>query len=409
MAEGEEIDSLLVRLGLDADKEEFNEANSMFNGLKTTALQVGAVIGGGIGFQKLTTGFAEATEEIGRFADRFSTTPEFVDALGFAMSQIGGDADEAFGSIEKVANLIEDTEWGDIPSDAFRVAGFDPLMLEGVTSVAEAYERISDAVDGLSPEEARRSLKALGFGDTEIDLFTGTGGESLRNLIAEGMDLGTINREMTEQGKEFNKATGRLGKSMDSLSKNMSTLFMDDLVDTVNDIAEFLKNNLEEITGFFESALPWLEKTAVGVLTLVAIQSGRAGGGALLRGLGSRSGVAGLAIAAGAGVLEVGNRFDRETERLREQGQEEEARRREQHAMRSIGGSGGAFMMGLPSDVRPDTPVSGGGTNVKNEINVDARGSTNPSETRRQAEKGMEAYINRLSENTIIDVENPFK
>src|SRR5690625_5048346 len=117
---GEVIDSLLVRLGLETDAKDFREANALFDGVRTKALQFGAVIGAGLGVQNLTFGFAKAKAELGAFADVYGVTAQFVDSLGYAFEQVEGDAGDAFTSIKRVRDLMEATEWGEIPSDAFR-------------------------------------------------------------------------------------------------------------------------------------------------------------------------------------------------------------------------------------------------------------------------------------------------
>src|SRR5690625_3034589 len=287
----EVIDSLLVRLGLESDEKDFREASAMFDNVRRSALQFGAVIGAGLGVQNLTFGFARAKDELGKFADTYGTTAQFVDSLGYALDQSGGSARDAFCSIKRIRDLLEATEWGEVSSEAFRVAGFDPYMLQGVTDVAEAYERLSEATQGLSTEEARRALSSLGFGDAEIQLFR-QGPDGLKRLLEESESYARVTEEMTEQAARFSTSLTNLSKAAEGVSNEFSALILDDFSDTMQAAADFLRENRGEIASFFEKALPYLEATAVGIGTLVALQGGRSLFGKL-------GGVAGLARSGG--------------------------------------------------------------------------------------------------------------
>lgn len=405
MAEGEEIDSLFVRLGLDSDKEEFDEADAMFSNLKTTALQFGAVIGGGVGLGALANNFADTTEEMGRFAERFSVPIEFVDELGFAFQQVGGDADMAFESIRKMSDLIEDTEWGDIPSDAFREVGFDPMLLEGIKTGAEAYERIADAVKSLPTEERRRrALSHLGFGETEIDLFTGTGGESFRSLMAEGRDLSVISSGMAEQGKEFNKASGRMAKAVDSLTKEFTSLFIDDFTEVLNEIADLLRENLVPMKDFMKTYMPFMKGAALAIGSLLSLELAKKTAGILGNIKSGKTGLVGLLAGLGYMAFSDEEIKERSIDPLLEligMGGDDKKRRRSPSTLE--------FDPSRP-DLPPqnlDEPRSGRSGDVN--INVDARGATSPEEVRRRVAEGGNEIIKRLSENTQLDVEGVLK
>lgn len=393
---GEEIDSLFVRLGLQQDEDEFKKADNMFRSLKTKALQFGAAIGSGIGLNELTFGFANATEKAGRFARIFSTTPEFIDALGFALQQSGGDAEEAYSSIEKVANLIENTDWGNVPSDAFRVAGFDPMMLQGVRSIAEAYERIASANDNLSSEASRRSLSALGFGQTEIDLFTAKGSDSLKSLIGEGLDFSVVTSEMTKQGKEFNSSVGKLSKSVEGVARSFSSMFIDDLTGSIDSLTDIIRENNESILSFLSDALPYLEATAVGIGALVAAQVGKKGLGLLL------SPKKYAPVLAASGLYAIAK--DDDVQDLVTDPNRSNLNKLVDSLVSKVVPS-----EKLPPEVQRRIQERNSSSGVTNNISVDARGSSNPSDVESAARRGVESVINKLSEQTIRDMETPIK
>lgn len=386
---GEVIDSLLVRLGLETDAKDFREAQSMFDGVRRSALQFGAVIGAGLGVRELTFGFASAKDELGKFAEVYGTTAQFVDSLGYALAQSGGNARDAFGSIKRIRDLLEATEWGEVASDAFRVAGFDPYLLRGVTDASEAYERLAEAVQGLSQEDARRALSALGFGDAEIRLFR-QGPAGFQALIAEGESYARVTKEMTEQAARFQTSLTSLTKSVDGLGNELSSLVLDDFSEAMQRAADYLRENRSEIAGFFADALPWLEKTAVGIATLVALQGGK-------RALGYLGAAAGsLPIVAAGMVLATAWEKSAELDQHNDIGE--------------LGTSGGLDALNILSGAPVPMPsTSAPSVRTENHITVDARGASDPAAVEAAGQRGVEKALQRAAESAVNDLRTPVR
>lgn len=419
---GDVIDSLLVRLGLDTDEKDFQETSSLFSGVRTAALQFGAAIGAGLGLRELTFGFASAKDELGKFSDVFGVSAQFVDSLGFALDRSGGRAEDAFGSIERMRDLLESTEWGEIPSDAFRVAGFDPMLLQGVTSVAEAYERLSAATDNLSPENARRALSSLGFGQAEITLFRGRGADSFASLMAEGQAYARVTRETTAQAAKFQDALTNLTKATEGLTNEISPLITEGTAEAMQSVAEHIRDNRNEMAGLLKEAMPWLEATAVGVGALVALEGGRSLLGKLAP-FAAKGGAVG-AIALGYQFLQENPNYIDQAKAATEASWRYNAGRLgrvlgsdwlKNQAMQPelfTGESGEGDEIpgvseipgGVPAPQTPTT-VSQGDTI----IHVDARGATDPAATEDAARRGAEEALNRAARNTITDLQTPVK
>ena len=101
----EQIDSLLVSLGLDTDKQSFDNGVSMFNGLRGAALGLAGALGIGVGGASLTTGFANSRQELGNFSRQMQVSAQDVRGLEFAFEQVGGEAGEARSAIEGMARF----------------------------------------------------------------------------------------------------------------------------------------------------------------------------------------------------------------------------------------------------------------------------------------------------------------
>lgn len=251
------IDELLVRLGLEADAKEFKQANEWFTGLRTRALAFGAVVGSvAYGMNKLVSEFAAANDPLGKFADLYGTTPQFVNSLGFALAKSGGNAEEAFSSIKKIRDLMKDTRWGEIASDVFREAGvdFDPMLLAGVTDVADAYEIIADAVSDMNGNKRREVLQEMGFSDSEITLFAG-GKEKMLAYFREAERLAPVTREMTDNAARFNNASLELEKAIEGLADQLANRLSPELSGFIERLAGTIGDNRKNIVDAAETGV----------------------------------------------------------------------------------------------------------------------------------------------------------
>ena len=180
----ETIDSLLVELGLDTDKQAFNEAGQIFTGLRSKALLFGAAIGTiGAAAGGVTASFAAEVDRMGKFGEVYDATAQDINRLGFALEKSGGSAEDAFSSIERLRDLQARWRQGEFP-DAAAFFGIDPRVLQSTGDLLRDYERLAQAVQGMGVNQRRNALQALGFSDAEIKLF-GDGIGTMRQYFKE--------------------------------------------------------------------------------------------------------------------------------------------------------------------------------------------------------------------------------
>lgn len=412
----EQIDELFVRLGLEQDRQAFKEAESSFDSLRGTALQLGAVIGAGFGLQALASDFAATVNEANDLAQTFrglGVSAQFVDELGFAFEQVGGNSSDAAASIQRVADLIEATDWGEIPLDAFREAGFDPRLLEGVTSVADAYERLSEATRGMDPESARRALSALGFSDAEVRLFRD---EDLAAFMDRGAELAQVTEEMTAAAEAFRRGSSESSRALEGIQRELAAMFAEDLGEGLSDLADVMAENRDAIVNFAEAAVPALKGAAAGIGVLVALRGSRA----MLGALSNLPGATALAAGIGVGAFNLMDDEDLSEEDKRRNRIDALEFKREQIRNR---------LPDLPErqrDVQRDRLEEiderldelrtngedlgfnfGAGLQDQRTFNIDARGSTDPAATEEAARRGVDKALARAAENTVRDFASP--
>lgn len=391
----EAIDSLLVNLGLETDAESFKKAEGQFDSLQSKALQFGAVIGAGFGLNELTFGFSEAANEANKLAEEFEglgVSPQLVSQMRGAFRLIDEDGSEAESTIRNIADLMENTDWGEI-SDAAFARGLDISGIQEAETAAEAMAALNEQMRGMDPRKAREMGQALGMSSAQIRMFRDF---DIANMRGQASEFAPMTEGMSEAASEFTEGWNELSLAMDGLSNTISETFVGDLGETMSDIAEYLRDNREEIKNVYETLLPPLKGAAMGIGTLVALRSARAGLGILSKIPLVTLGAAGV----GAGIFSVLNAEGGDLS------EDEQKRRVREGELRSIRNRMKQIEINgvTAAEQGPYQALRERRAEVRNEINVDARGANNPAEIEAAVRRGAMTLLNRSAENTLLDL-----
>ncbi|MBU0792314.1 MAG: lytic transglycosylase domain-containing protein [Gammaproteobacteria bacterium] len=244
----EVVDELLVRLGLETDAKGFKEANNQFAGIRSAALKLGAIIGGGVGFHDLTVGVAAARDELGKWAKDAGVSIQFADKLRHAMEKFGGTEADSRGLIDVANNLREAAKWGELAERSFTSMGFNPQRIQQENmSVEETIDFISRGLSNISDRDERnRIAESMGINNP----FT-------RNMLADysGMqaefkraeELGVVTEEITKNAAAFNDAMTDAGRVVRSLKDMIANELLPGMSEWVNSAAEWTAQNRAQI------------------------------------------------------------------------------------------------------------------------------------------------------------------
>jgi hypothetical protein len=396
----EQIDELFVKLGLDTDEKEFQQANEQFANLRTNALQFGAALGtvGAAGFG-LVNNFAGRTDELGQFADRMDVSAQFVNQLGFALESVGGSADDAFGSIENMLSILQDQDWGQLEGKIESLsAGIDFQALKSAAteadSLREAYVDISEQIQGLSGRKQQRVLEELGFTGEQMNLLQ-LGPEEMQARFQRGAELAPVTDEMTESARRFNEAMNELETQTRGIADIMGNRLAPALTQAINALVE--AGGRESFEQAYEEGIGFMRRQfeAFGGLA-----EGDIGGfvDTMMGNVESAVGTGILNFMPGpVGSILQGMDFGRSV------------------VPSADGGDGSAMPEtiplsprrggGVPPEVRanPDTSMNTG-PRVQNNFQIDARGATDPEGVAQNVEGAVSRVLSRYAENTILDV-----
>lgn len=431
----ETIDQLMISLGLETDEQSFSDAQASFDQLTSKALQFGATIGAGLGLNELTFGFSQAVDQIKNLAEEFEgfgVTPQLISNMQTVLELIGQEGSDAEGIIRNLASLVEDTDWGQI-AEMGLAKGLEIQGIQEAETATEAMAALNEQLSQMDQETARRVAGEIGIGQAGLEFLRQP---NLGERMGQAEEMNPLTDAQVEAARDFQDGFAKLENSMDGLSRAISETFVGDLGETMGDLAEWLQDNREEISDFADAAMPYLKTAAIGITTLVALRTSKAVLGGLSKLPFLQAGVAGV-IGEGAMTL-MNPDAEEDTERMQTNRQWrqatgmagpemslEEAQKWLDERGGTIRGDAGGDMGKIPIIERPDepeepgfmdrlmdqlrqSPTSGdvGPSPVSQtiQIDVDARQSTDPEQTRRATEQGVSDAIARASENALIDI-----
>lgn len=249
------LTNFLVGIGFDFDQRGAKEVDSAIDGIKTRALQTGAVIAGAFGINQLTFGFANATDTLGKFSDTFGVLPDDVAAFGRALAIEGGSL-ESF--MQQLAG-IERLRAGILAGNAEFIglagrAGIDATEITDAANATEAYIALADQFSRLSQQQRINAAQALGLDEASIRLLS-RGSDEVEKLVERQRQLRPVTRDMIEESADFNRNIKDLTTSIGGFADTISVKLLPGINDTIEATTGWLNVNQDLINQKLDVAL----------------------------------------------------------------------------------------------------------------------------------------------------------
>ena len=215
---------------------------------------VGLTIGGIASFVQST---AEEVNLLSQSADALNLPIEEVDAFGKVITSMGGDAQGARDSLmdmsESIGEALQDTSSG--KAEVFKSLKISLKDMQGDSiNAMEGLYRLSDAVQGLSKEEAIFRIKEVGITDNKIVESILKGRQSLEALTKKQKENGVVTKELALQAQKYKEVTGGLKTVFSSVMMSIMNAALPALTKILSWVQTFVKfcsDNKDLITGFF--------------------------------------------------------------------------------------------------------------------------------------------------------------
>jgi len=252
----ETIDSLLIRLGLDVEAKGFKEANNQFSGLRTKALALGTTaIGVGAGLTKMSDGVARSTDTMGKWADSLGVGIRKAQQLKFALGQAGSanpDSD-MMSMFENVDSLRTQAMRGELSEWALIESGMNLHSLMGMNN-EEGLDYLMREVSAIAdPERQRRAVSELGFSGTgQYGVMTDY--DRTMSDYRRSDELGNADEDLYQQSAEYTAAMGELSKSLNSFREMVATQMLPGMTEWAKGATAWMVILNKDDASFLEKA-----------------------------------------------------------------------------------------------------------------------------------------------------------
>ena len=324
------ISNLLVGIGFDLDKKSTDKVSSGIDNVKSKALKLGSIVAGAFGIKALTTDFANAKDDLGKFSEVFGSTAESINAFGNALRLEGGTLG---GFMSQLASL-EKFRAGLAVGDAGFIAaadraGLDTQALIDAKDATEGYLTLADQFQKMTKQQRINAADALGLDEASIRLLS-KGRASIEEVVEQQRKMRPITNEMTDAAREFNDEFQDLTTNIGGFADKRSTAALPQINNVIGGMNDWIDANRELLNSGTDTFLDRIGENILGIsaslgllsagtgLKLAGAITSKAGGklglGGLTKagglaskagGLASRAGAAGLALTAGLAIGDI--------------------------------------------------------------------------------------------------------
>lgn len=214
------IDELLVGLGFEYDPKEAKKfKDDIGKTVKVVKRLAQVAVGAATAISAMTIASARATDETGKLADEIGETVENVSALQFAQKIAGGTADGMASSLRTLSLRASEAARGTGSGvEAFGLLGISVTDANGkLKSASNLMQEVSTNMQGLDRARQIELADKLGLRDS-IRLLQ-DGPRAMRELIAEGKELGNITGEDAAIAEDFNDSLVRMWTVIKQVSR----------------------------------------------------------------------------------------------------------------------------------------------------------------------------------------------
>lgn len=261
------IDSLLVALGFDVDKEGIAEFEKRVEEARDTVLSMVAAAGAAAAaVGAFVTTVAGRVDELGDFADRNEVAIEALQELGHAAQMEGSGIEALMSSIEGLNKVTGEAVLGiGRGAKTFETLGFKARDARGkVKSVDQMLEEVSERMKTMSRQEALGMAGKLGIDASLVPLLQ-KGAERMRELREEARAFGVASDEDAKKAGALSDELDRMKFLAQSLGVKLATELMPIVTRIFERFKDWYLQNKEIIQQRLQVALAIIT-TALGVL-----------------------------------------------------------------------------------------------------------------------------------------------
>ena len=214
------IDELLIGVSVDANEKEFNEVQSGFDQIKSSALSLGAAIAGGLSIDALlgkTNELAEEWDGLAKETMAFEIDPILLQNLQHMSESLGGAKEDAMGLLLNLRSTQQGLQIGNLGylEELTRITGQDVIPLFQSGDEEDILKRLIGLFGDMNTEQRQAAFDVMGFTTGTRNLMQ-TSVEGYEAMIARSNELGNITKENTTRAENLQQAYTDAAKASDA-------------------------------------------------------------------------------------------------------------------------------------------------------------------------------------------------
>lgn len=217
--------ALLLKLGVDVDKDAESKADATIGKLKKAATVAGVAFAAILGVKKLgglANEVAAVGDELDKTSKQLGINAEALQEWRFAAGLGGASATEMSGALQKIQkNAFEAANGNKLLSENFETLGVKVKNADGTLKNADQLlTEMSDGFAGLEnqTEKVGLAMSIMGRSGTKLLPLFDEGAEGIAKMRQEARDLGGVmSNEMIAQSAELTDSQHRLNTAMQGI------------------------------------------------------------------------------------------------------------------------------------------------------------------------------------------------
>lgn len=254
------IDELLIGVSVDADEREFNEVQSGFDQIKSSALSLGAILAGGLSIDAIlgkTNELAAEWDGLAKETMAFEIDPILLQNLQHMSESLGGAKEDAMGLLLNLRSAQQGLQIGNLGylEELTKITGQDVIPLFESGDEEDILKRLIGLFGDMNTEQRQAAFDVMGFTTGTRNLMQ-TSVEGYEAMIARSNELGNITKENTTRAENLQQAYTDAAKASDAAWQDFYGNLMEGSTKSLNYITDKLveaRKAQEGSEGFFQT------------------------------------------------------------------------------------------------------------------------------------------------------------
>lgn len=254
------IDELLIGVSVDADEKEFNEVQSGFDQIKSSALSLGAAIAGGLSLDALigkTNELAAEWDELAKDTMAYEIDPTLLQNLQHMSESLGGAKEDAMELLLNLRSTQQGLQIGNLGylEELTKITGRDVISIFQSGDEEDVLRNLISLFSEMDTKTRQAAFDAMGFATGTRNLMK-AGVEGYEAMIERSEHLGNITKENTTRAENLQQAYTDAAKASDAAWQDFYGNLMEGSTKSLNYITEKLveaRKAQEGEEGFFRT------------------------------------------------------------------------------------------------------------------------------------------------------------